>query len=91
MAKNKKIYSVKEKFEYHRLRSSQISKIDIKSRCYSSGWCDGFTDTHPRQNLSAVNNEINYVKKNIKNSKEKSIKLADLNGYRNGLMAQIKK
>lgn len=90
MKKNNKKYSVEEKFKYHKLRSAKSSKIGVKNKCYSKAWCDGFLDTHSKQNLSAVNSEINYVKRNLKKSKERSIKLADLNGYRNGLMARLK-
>ena len=87
---NTKIFSIEEKFKYHKLRSSKSNKnVTDVDKAYSSAWCDGFLDVHPGDNLIAVKGEIKRIEKANFDLKYKSLKLADLYGYRNGLIAQL--
>lgn len=87
---NNKIFSIEEKFKYHKLRSSQSNKnVTAVDKAYSSAWCDGFLDAHPGDNLIAVKDEIKRIEKANLDLEYKTLKLADLYGYRNGIMAQL--
>lgn len=83
MAKKKR--SVATRFNFHKARATDRTVTENK-RIYSRNWLDGFTDNHARQNYSAVCSEIAAKKGKI--SKAYSVML---NGYRNGLKAQIER
>lgn len=81
---NKKRSAV-SRFNYHKARATDRTITENK-RIYSRNWIDGFTDKHARQNYSAVCSEISAKKGRM--SKTYSV---ILNGYRNGLKAQIER
>jgi hypothetical protein len=85
IGRNGKKLSVSTRFRFHsaRLNDKTVTK---NKRLYSREWIDGYTDSHPRENYFAVCSEIKRKRGRI--SKEHSIML---NGFRNGLKAQLNK
>lgn len=81
--KSRKRYSCAEKVKYHTFRMH--SNVGEKKKSYSKNWLDGYNDDHAKSNLSAIETEIDYRKK-----QKLPICSGDY-GYRNGLRCRVGK
>jgi len=86
MYKKQKYSSLQKKY-YHESRLKK--NIKETKKLYSKNWLDGFNDDHVSDNLIAVKDEIARAKKNKISSK--SNYYICLIGYKNGLLARLKK
>lgn len=79
----KKRYNLNDRLKFHKNRVNNPN-ISEGKRIYSRHWLDGFTDSHAKNNYSAICCEIDRKKGRC--SRTESIVL---HGYKNGLKANL--